>query len=519
MSNSRTKNSAINATVAIVSKIIYIVLSFICKTIFIKTLGTEYLGVNGLFTNILTILSFAELGIGSAIIFKLYKPIANENKERVKTLVHFYKKAYYAIGIFILIVGLLIVPVLGIIVKDAPNIKENISGIYVLFLINTSISYFFTHKKSIITGHQKEYIINLITLVVTIIQNILQIIFLLLTHNYIVYLLLQIGATILDNVIAGIFANKMYPYIKEKNYTKIDKEEQKSIFNDVKSLLLYKLGYTLSNGTDNIIISFFSGVTAVGLLSNYTTITTAITSLTSSLFNGITASIGNLNTIDDNKKKEKIFYQILLVSFYIYGFVAICFTILANKFVNIWLGENFLLSFDIVIIIGLNIYIDGMRYVGGAYRNTMGIFKNGRFIPLISSIVNIILSILLAKKLGMFGVLFATFITRFCISTWFDPIYIHRHKFKTTSLKFVFTYMYYLLVLVIVFLIGNEVNSLIKLEGVLGFMVSAIVVAVLTVILFIIFTLKKYEFKELVNKVGNIIRRKNEKGNGNYTSI
>ena len=216
MTESRTKNSARNACVAIVSKVIYIVMSFICRTVFIKILGTEYLGVNGLFTNILTMLSFAELGIGVAIIYKMYKPIAEDDHEQIKTLIHFYKRAYATIGTVILILGLMVIPFLGSIIKDSPNIKENLSFIYVLFLVNTSISYFFAYKKSIITGHQKEYIINLITLVVTTVLNILQIVFLFITHNYIVYLLLQIIATVTDNVIASKMANKMYPYIKEK---------------------------------------------------------------------------------------------------------------------------------------------------------------------------------------------------------------------------------------------------------------------------------------------------------------
>ena len=239
MKESRTKNSARNASVAIITKIIYIIMNFICRTFFIKLLGSEYLGINGLFTNILTMLSFAELGIGTAIIYKMYKPIADDDHERIKTLLHFYKKTYAIIGIVILIIGLSIIPFLNNFIKEVPNIKENLIVIYILFLSNTSISYFFAYKKSIITGYQKEYILNIITLIVTIILDIVQIIFLYLTHDYIIYLLLQILATIIENVIASIKANKLYPYIKDKEYKKLAKDEQKSIFKDVKSLFFY----------------------------------------------------------------------------------------------------------------------------------------------------------------------------------------------------------------------------------------------------------------------------------------
>ena len=510
MSNSRTKNSAINATVAMVSKIIYMVLSFICRTIFIKTLGTEYLGVNGLFTNILTILSFAELGIGSAIIFKLYKPIADENKERVKTLVHFYKRAYYIIGLFILIAGISVIPVLKFIVKDAPNIKENISGIYVLFLVNTAISYFFTHKKSIITGHQKEYILNLITLVVTIIQNILQIIFLLLTHNYIIYLLLQIGGTILDNVIAGVFANKMYPYIKEKNYTKINKAEQRNIFNDVKSLVLYKLGYVISNGTDNIIISSSLGVSMVGLLSNYTTIITAITTLVSSAFTSITASIGNLNTIKERKRKEEVFYETLLISFLVYGYVSIAVVLLINRFITIWLGAEYLLGIDICFALGFNLYIDGVRFVNYTFRNTLGLFKKGRLMPLFSSFTNVVLSLILVQYIGMFGVLIATGLTRLCILTWYDPYIIHKSEFKTSSKRYYKTYAYYLIIAGITFIICYEIMKYVSISGIFGFIVSGIVITVVVAIIFIISTFRLKEFKGIRDRIIKLTKNKNK---------
>ena len=285
MENSRVRNTTINSMVALFSKVIVFIVQFICRTILIKTLGTEYLGVNGLFTNILTMLSFAELGIGSAIIFKLYKPIAENDNEKIKTYIKFYQKAYIYIGTIILGLGMLLIPFLKYIVTDVPSIKENIIFIYILFLVNSSISYFFTYKKSIIIGFQKEYITTILNTAAIVLQNIVQIIVLLLTKNFILYLIIQILATLLDNIVASIKANKMYPYIKEKEYTKISKREEHKIFKDVKALVLYKLGYTISTGTDNIIISTFIGVSQVGLLSNYTMIINAVKSFTSSFFN------------------------------------------------------------------------------------------------------------------------------------------------------------------------------------------------------------------------------------------
>ena len=508
MTKSRTKNSAINATVAMISKIIYTVMSFVCRTFFIKTLGTEYLGVNGLFTNILTILSFAELGIGNAIIFKLYKPIAEGNEERVKTLLHFYKTVYFLIGVFILAVGLCVIPFLDVIIKETPNIKENITFIYILFLCNTSISYFFTYKKSIITGYQNEYILSLVNLIATLAMNILQIIFLMVTHNYIIYLLIQISATLLENIVDAIIAGKKYPYINSKNYTKISKEERRGIFNDVKSLFVYKLGYVISNGTDNIIISSFLGVTQVGLLSNYTTITNAITTLLSTSFNSVTASIGNLNTIKEREKKEAVFYQILYISFVIYGYISIAMTILLNKFIFIWLGKDYLLSISISIALGFNLYVDGMRYINYTYRNTLGLFKKGRILPLISSIANIVLSLILVKYIGMFGVLIATGLTRLAILTWYDPYLIHKTEFKTSSKRYYFTYLYYLMIVIITFVINYKIIDILPLNGILGFVLEGIIITIVTAIIFIISTFKLKEVGQLKEKIIKMISDK-----------
>ena len=510
MSKSRTKNSAINASVATISKVIYTIISFVCRTVFIKTLGTEYLGVNGLFTNILTILSFAELGIGNAIIFKLYKPIAEDNQERVKTLLHFYKRAYAAIGTFMLVAGILLIPFLGSIVKDTPNITESITIIYILFLLNTSISYFFTYKKSIITGYQKEYVINLISLIVTIVQNVAQIIFLYITHNYIVYLLLQILATFIDNIVASILANKMYPYIKEKQYEKITKKEQKNIFEDVKSLVLYKLGATLANGTDNIIISSFLGVNFVGLLSNYTIVINAINTLLSSAFSSITASIGNLNTIKKSEKKESVFYEILFISFLIYGYLAIAMTILLNKFITIWLGQEYLLSISISIALGFNLYIEGGRFVNYTFRNTIGLFKKGRLMPLFSSVTNFILSIILVRYIGMFGVLIATGISKLFVLTWYDPYLIHHAEFKTSSIRYYKTYLYYLIITAITFVINYYIIRVIPIEGIIGFIIDGIVITIVTTIIFISATFKMKEFKETKDRLKGMIKKLDE---------
>ena len=508
MSASRTKNSARNATAAMISKFVALVLSFICRTVFIETLGAEYLGVNGLFSNILRILSFAELNFGIAITYKMYRPIAEENHERIKTLIHLFKKVYNVVGVTVLGGGLLLTPFLRFLINGKLDINENLYLLYILFLTNFSLNYFFAYKRSIITGHQKEYITSYISLFAVAITNITQIIFLLLTHNYIVYLLIQIVVTLLENIFVALKANKMYPYIKDKEYQKISKKEQRSFLKDIKSLSLYQLGLILSQGTDNIIISAFLGVTEVGLLSNYTIITTSVSSILDYMFSSITASVGNLNTIKEKTKKESVFYQIMFLLFIFYGYVSIMVALLLNKFMYIWLGGDYVLSMSISIVLGFDLFVWGMRFTNYTYRNTLGLFKKGAFAPLIASIANIVLSIILVKPLEVFGVLVATPLTRLFILTAYEPILIHKNAFYTSPLKYYKKYGYYLFVTVLAGIVSFFAIRTIPIEGFLGLIIDAIVVTVIVIPIFWVFSVKTQQYGEIKARIRGLKKKK-----------
>ena len=507
MKSSRTKNSARNATVAIISKIVHLLLTFICRTVFIQTLGSEYLGFNGIFTNILQVLSFANLGIGVAIIYRMYKPVAEGDQERIKTLVHFYKITYSIIGTVIFIAGLALMPFLHFIIKDAPHVNENIYIIYVLFLVNSSISYFFAHKQSIISGHQNDYVLSLILLFAIFIQDVLQIIFLFATHNYIIYLVIQIASTLLQNVLSARKADKMYPYIKEKNYQKISKKELRSFMLDVGSLVFYQAGSVLNSGTDNIIISAFVGVTTVGILSNYSLLIEGIRDLINYMFSSITSSIGNLNTIKDKNKKENVFYQMMYILFIVYGFAAIMTTLLINKFILIWLGEDYIMSMSISIALGFDIYVLGMRYINYTYRNTLGLFKKGAFMPFVVAVANVVLSIVLVQHVGVLGVLIATPLTRLVL-TAYEPYFIHKTAFGTSPLRYYKKYPYYLFITLLAGAISYFAIKAVPLGGVLGFIVDGIIITLIVLPIFWLFTSKSESYMEVKKKILKLLRKK-----------
>ena len=492
MSESRTSNAFKNVKISLFVQIINILINFVSRTIFIKMLGSEYLGINGLFTNILTVLSFAELGIGNAIIYSMYKPVAFEEKEKIKSLMDFYKLAYRVIGM----------------IKDTVNVNENIILLYVLFLFNTSISYFFTYKKSIISAYQKEYIINLYKLVFSVVQNVIQIVILILTKNFILYLLIQILCTFLNNLLVSIKADKMYPYLKEKSTTSIKKEEKSKIFSNVKSLVLYKIGSVVLNGTDNIIISAFLGVVYVGLYSNYTMIILALTGIIGQCLSSFTGTVGNLNAVGNEEQKEKVLYQLLFISIIIYGFCSGVIFLFINPFIDIWVGSEYVLPIAVVLAVVLHFYINGVQFAAYTYRNTMGLFNKGKLAPIIAAIINIVLSIILCKYLGLFGVLIATSIARLLTTTWIDPYLIYKYEISGKLSKYAFKYILYTILVIINIVVCFFILKFIPESNILYLLIKGIIYTIITCLMYYIFFKNTEEFKELVIRFKNIIIRR-----------
>lgn len=271
-----------------------------------------------MFTNILSMLSLAELGIGSAIVYALYKPLAENDEDKVASLVDFYRKAYMVIGIFIGIVGLFLMPFIKSIVGTY-TFKEKIYVIYLMYLFSSVISYFFSYRSSLLQAAQKQYIVSGINYLITILQSFFQIVFLIITKEYIYYLIIQIIGVIINNIVVSHVAVKQYPYIKQKNIKKISKNEIKSISKNVWYLLTNKLSSLLLSSTDNIITSYFQGIITVGMASNYILLTTTLNSLLNQLFNGLTGSVGNYNVLNDSNETKKLFYYFNFANFWIFG--------------------------------------------------------------------------------------------------------------------------------------------------------------------------------------------------------
>ena len=507
MEDSRTKNTLRNVKTGAIVQLINKLMAFIVRTVFIKMLNSEYLGVNGLFTNILTMLSFTELGIGTAIIFNMYKPIAEGNKEKIKSLMKVYKKYNYIIGIIVFGLGLCVIPFMNLFIKEIPNIKENIILIYILFLFNTASSYFFTYKKSIIIAYQKQSIINNIDSVFYLIKSMVEILVLFITKNYITYLVIGILATFIENIIIAKKADKMFPFIREKKIDKISKDESKSIFTNVKSLIVYKLGEVILNGTDNILISAMVNVSTVGVCSNYTLIIQAVKGIVSTAFSGITASVGNLNASGETEKKEKIFYQITFANFFIYSFISVAFVILLNPFIKIWIGNDYVLNIGVSIALAISTFIEGVRLPGFIFRTTLGLFDKGRITPYIGATVNIISSVALCKICGVAGIFIGTALAQLSSYTWIDPYLIHKYEFKTPVKKYFKKYLKYFTIFILELIVSIACVQYIKDESILNFLLKGIIAFIVPNTINIVMFYKTDEFNSLIEKFISPLRK------------
>lgn len=503
-SKSRMKNSIRNIVTGVGGNAIHLILGFVSRTIFIRCLATEYLGINGLFTNILSILSLAELGVGNAIIYALYKPIADDDKTHIKVLMNFYKNIYRIIGLFIAIVGLCLLPFINIIISDAPNVKESLYVIYLFYLFNTVITYFYSYKSSIIIADQQNYIVSIIQYGCYIFQSIIQIVVLLLTKNFIFYLVIQSIFTFFNNFLISKMADKLYPFLKDKRVGTLQKREKKSLIKNIKALMIIKISGVLVNNTDNIIISYFSGLVSIGLVSNYNLLINTINSALTQVFNGLTGSVGNLNAQESIKKKKEVFEAMNLMNFWIFGLASIGIILVSNDIIRVWLGEKYVLSIDIIIALTLNFYMLGVQNSVNTFKNTMGLFVYGKYILLFTAGINLVLSFILGEVWGLFGIFIATAISRLLTNVWYHPLILYKYGFRSSFIRYVSRYVLYILILMVSI-------------GVTGFLCSKILFApIYTLILKvficlvvpnIIFTICFYKTKEFIYIKEAILRR------------
>ena len=506
----RTEYSILNIATGLGGYLLNTLIGLICRMVFTRTLTAEYLGVNGLFTNILGMLSLAELGIGSAIVYALYKPLATNDTKKIATLVKFYGQCYRAVGIFIGVAGVCLIPFLGLLIGEE-NIKiPNLTVIYLLYLFNTASTYFFSYRSSLLMAAQRNYLVTGLNYLVTIVQSLIQMALLFVTKNYMAYLLVQTAGTLFYNVTISHLAKRQFPFITEKNIEPLDADEKRGLLANVRALIVWKLSGLLVNQTDSIIITYFNGLATVGLSSNYTLLSTTLNTLLNQLFNGVSASIGNHNALECTEDRLRLFRTINLANFWLFGWASIGICLVSSDLVAFLFGESYVLHWSIPFIIAVNFYTVEMQNAVWTYQNTMGLFRQGRYLLLLTAAINLGASIWLGQLWGLFGIYFATTLSRFFTNLWYDPYKLFKYGFHTSVRTYAKRYILDLLIVLTTGLICYAFCEMVHFSPLSNVLIKCVICSVIPNLVFIISFRKSSEFaylKELAIRVLNKIKQ------------
>lgn len=506
----RVKNSLKNIVVAFITNGLTIIIGLLAQAVFIKVLNDEYLGINGLFNNIISMLGIVELGIGSAIIYNLYKPVYEKDNLKINALMNFYKKSYNIIAIIVLLLGLALLPFLDFFVKDV-TIPININIVYILFIIDVVCSYLLSYKRSIINANQKNYLVNLIHVGYLILLNAFQIMILVLTHNYYIYLVIKIIMRLLENIILSMLADILYPYLNNKD-AKLDIDTRRDIFKKVKALFFHKIGGFIVLGTDNIIISKYLGIITVGLYSNYALIIEAVNRLFGQVINTLTPSVGNLLVENNSTKNFHIFKKVRFLNFWIATFSGISILIIMESFIKIWIGKEFILPLLVLYILVINYYQRSMRTCFMVFKEASGIYYEDRFVPLIESALNIIASLILLKYFGLSGIFMGTIISSLALWCYSYPKYVYKKLFNRSYINYIKETIGYLSIFILLSIFTYIFKSLFTFNNdFLEFIVNSLIALIIPNLILLLIFFKTDNFKYYLNLLKDILKKKVKK--------
>ncbi len=493
----RTKNATQNIIFGIILKIYQILVPFLIRTAMIYSLGVEYLGLNSLFTSILQVLNLAELGVGSAMVFSMYKPIANDDDKKICALMNLYKLYYRIIGAIVFIVGICVCPFIPYLIKsDLPG-NMNIYVLYLLNLMATVFSYWlFAYKNSILQAYQRQDVISKITIFVNTLQYILQLIAICIIKNYYLYVIILLLSQILINIITAYKSNKLYPQYKASG--NLEKSEIKQINQRVKDLFTAKIGGVIVNSADSIVISAFLGLTVLAIYQNYYYILTAIIGIVSVIFSACTAGIGNSLIIESKEKNFNDLKKFTFIIVWIAGFCSCALMCLYQTFMELWVGKDLLLELSAVVCLVIYYFVYEINSLLNLYKDSAGIWHSDRWRPLVTAILNLILNLILVNIIGIYGVLLSTVVSTLIVGM---PWLIHnlsKEVFKISLDKYVVQLIKYTACVTILIAICYYLTNFVKNVSVVSLILKGCICLLVFNVLFIILNYRKKEFNDTI---------------------
>ncbi len=478
------------------------ILGFVLRTVFIMKLDETLLGVNGLYTGILTMLSLAELGIGTALNYSLYAPVAKGDIEKIKSYMLFYKKAYLAIAGVVTAIGIILIPFLKYFIKNPGDygIRE-LTVYYLIFLFNTVSTYFVAYKYSLVNAQQKNYIqTNALTLT-KLATTVSQIIVLLATANFLFYLLTAAVVELIQKIYVNHYLNRLYPYLKEKNAKPLKKEETQVIKDKTRALVYHKVGDVARLQTDSIIISSLIQVSLVGVVDNYTMVINSISGFVNIIFNSVISSFGNLIATESEEKQYEMFNVYRFAANWVYGLSAIGFYVLLTPLVYLWLGEEWLLGNIVVALILVDYYFKGDRIVLSNFKTAAGVFEEDKYLALIQGVVNLVISIVLVQFMGLAGIYVGTIVSGL-IANVTKPFIIYRVCFKKGAGEYFLDTARKLLVLAVTLAIVLFVSKfLLQQITMLSFALTGVMIILVYNVLFLLCFGRTKELRYLLDLV------------------
>ena len=477
---SRTKKTAKNTLVGLVCTGVSYLLSFVLQAMFIRLLGLEYSGVNSLFTDILKILNLADLGFNNAILFKLYKTIAKEDNAATEMYLTVYRRICYAVGTIVGVAGACCIPFLGSFVHEQPAFSEPLWSLYIIILANSVATHFINYKSILLIAKQDRYISIIIEYFCIFLKHALQIVVLMFFRNIYLYLMINLGATVLQGIITGIISNKKY-HLSWHSRLKPSKSETREITRDVGALAVFKLCRTLNTTVDTLLISKFIAVAQTAIYGSTIIITNGLGTLIDTFNDGMIASIGDLNAKGDKDGVEKALKTSFHIMYLLYGTCTAVLVPFMSVFMKWWIGHT--LSDACIFILLFNFFTGGLNANISTYRNSMGLYRKGWKRPAATVVVNCILSYILIKKIGIIGAFIGTSIANITTMLWYDPWVVYKYGLNRSAKGFFARYIVYLLIVlfasVSTYLLGcilPPVSSIISLiwHGLLYLIVSVI---------------------------------------------
>ncbi len=501
----RINNLLVNAKWSYIGSFVSIALGFLSRTVFNYILGTTYLGLNSLFMSVLGLLSFAELGIGNVLNTQLYKPVADNDHNKVKAILHLYKKAYTAIALVIAAIGLAILPFLDLFLKGAENVKY-IYVYYLVFLFNTVISYFVSYKFSLPNAEQKNYIQTNIITVFSLVSMLAQVIAIIVFREYWVYLVVQTIFVILQCLYSSIYLNNKYPIFAEKK-TKLAKKDKDDFTSNLSSGVMYKLSEVLILQTDDVIISGMLNVNVTGVMSNYKVLIGYIEKFTKPVLDNTGPGLGNFIATESIERKRELIRVYQFLGFWVYGFCAIGLVTLSTPLIQLWLGADKILSTLTITIFFFNFFFSGLMRAFASIKIAHGIFYDDWYIGFIGAIVKIALSIYLVTLFGLPGLFIGTLASYIVIEIG-RPIISYKKHYDEPLMKYFIRNIKYLIVgLATGILMYLLINLIVYPLTLSSFIIATVAVIFIPNIIWVGVFYRTKEFKYFLNIFKNIIAK------------